>query len=234
MTARAGLCAALCVAMTACWSATSVAAPYGVVSIADDGSTSDGANLNDYWPFWASFDGSKVAFESRTDGEVYVRDQVTGRTVLASVGETGIRVNQAVRRFAMSSNARYLAFETTATDVVSGHTDGGFNNTYLRDLASGVTVFAQDSSQFFAVDDHGVVWPTWARSRRMAASRWVMRARGAGGPCHGHRHWCPYAGRHDICRRTRERPGGGWAQRSQRTDALSRLNPSLRIWFRTT
>ena len=100
---------------------------------------------------WLSANERYIAFDSPagdlvtsppdTNGtdDVFVRDLLTGTTMLVSVkadGSTSGNKRSAVR--GMSSDARYVVFESDASDLVSG--DFNLNrDVFVRDLQSGVT-----------------------------------------------------------------------------------------------
>jgi archaellum component FlaF (FlaF/FlaG flagellin family) len=95
-----------------------------------------------------SADGRYVAWESGasnlvsgdTNGvfDVFVRDMVTGHTIRASLGTNGQQGNGNSQRPALSADGRYVAFESVATNLVSGDTNAQ-NDVFVRDLASGTT-----------------------------------------------------------------------------------------------
>lgn len=96
-----------------------------------------------------SADGRYVAFISgasnlvagpvNTCANVFRRDLQTGATVLVSVGTDGVSPgNSDASDLAMSSDGRYIAFVSRATNLASGITSGV--NTYWRDINLGQTV----------------------------------------------------------------------------------------------
>jgi hypothetical protein len=109
-------------------------------------------------PHSLSSDGRFLAFVSEaTDlvgpdqkgaamaGNLFVRDLQTGTTSLASVsgngnsgsgGQYGVFPNAT-----MSGNGRYVAFESSAPNLVPGITTSG-DNVFVRDLQTGITVLA--------------------------------------------------------------------------------------------
>ena len=96
-----------------------------------------------------SSDGMHLAFFStspdlvpqfaRADKNLYVRNLVTATTVAVSISAQPQRdVSQAIDTFAISANGRYVAFTTTASNVVNGDTNG-VGDVFVRDLQTGVT-----------------------------------------------------------------------------------------------
>ncbi len=96
-----------------------------------------------------SADGRHIAFQSAatnlvvgdTNGmkDVFVRDLQTGQTVRASVGSAGVQANGLSRAPSISSDGRYVAFESAATNLVLGDTNAT-NDVFVRDLQSSTTV----------------------------------------------------------------------------------------------
>lgn len=105
-------------------------------------------------------DGRYVLFQSTADDltegfgttsatQVFVRDLLTGRTVLASAIHGGVAGGDGLSLLStdgdsqISANGRYVAFSSTATDLVAGFVDGnGLSrpDLYLRDLITGSTL----------------------------------------------------------------------------------------------
>ena len=99
-------------------------------------------------------DGRFVAFVSAarnlvpkdTNGipDVFVRDLMGGRTVLASVGAASRQwptaLTQTSEAPAITPDGRYVAFYSTATNLVPGVPPGG--DIYVRDLTANTTVWA--------------------------------------------------------------------------------------------
>jgi Tol biopolymer transport system component len=95
-----------------------------------------------------SADGRYVAFESLasdlvpgdTNGlsDVFVRDLVAGTTVRVSVDQSGGDPDGGSFRASINANGRYVAFDSLASDLVSG--DGnGFSDVFVRDVITGTT-----------------------------------------------------------------------------------------------
>jgi len=110
----------------------------------------NGGNGNSTKPS-ISADGRFIAFQSTasnltatsdTNGtsDIFVRDQQTGTTTLVSVNTAGTKSASGTSGNAsISADGRFVAFESTATDLVSL---GDTNNTvdiFVRDLQTGVT-----------------------------------------------------------------------------------------------
>jgi hypothetical protein len=72
---------------------------------------------------------------------VYVRDRVTGTTTLVSVGAGGVEANGFSNCPSISADGRYVAFSSTAGNLVAGDTNGT-SDVFVRDRVLGTTVRA--------------------------------------------------------------------------------------------
>jgi len=115
-----------------------------VVSLADDGSWSNGSSTNPT----PSADGRYVAFMSGAtnlthdsagpaQNHAYVRDRLTGRTTLQSRGPWGA-ANHSTYNCTISDDGSTVAFTTWADGLVPGDTNG-LLDVYLRSLDLGKT-----------------------------------------------------------------------------------------------
>ena len=77
--------------------------------------------------------------------DVFVRDLLAGETTRASVDSTGAQANDASSGSAISADGRYVAFESTATNLVADDTNGT-SDVFVRDRAAGTTTRASLSS----------------------------------------------------------------------------------------
>jgi Tol biopolymer transport system component len=114
-------------------------------SVDEAGGDPNGANLDPS----ISADGRYVVFESEAsdivsgDGngfeDCYVRDVEAGITTRASIDIGGGDPDGECFAPSISADGRYVAFDTDATDLVTG--DGNFNrDVFIRDLTAGTTV----------------------------------------------------------------------------------------------
>jgi hypothetical protein len=126
------------------------------VSVASDGTqaNSDCASPH-YWGdlvrLFISADGHYVAFSSYatnlvigvTNGyeNIYMHDQVTGETTLESVSSDGTQANSDSLLRYISADGRYLVFESDASNLVEGVTNGIF----VHDRLTGKTTLAYSS-----------------------------------------------------------------------------------------
>jgi Tol biopolymer transport system component len=121
-------------------SATAVSVPYRVAAT--------GAG-NSYAPLFSA-DGRHVAFVSHANNlvtnddlgphlDLFVRDLAASNTVLVSVNKDGFGgANANISLFALSSNGQVVAFETIASNLTAGDTNG-LADIFVRDLAAGAT-----------------------------------------------------------------------------------------------
>lgn len=114
------------------------------VSVSTGGTQANGASYNPS----ISADGRYVAFESDAtnlvDGDtmgytdIFVHDLQTGQTSRVSVSTAGVQGNNASNHPSISSNGRYVAFETVANNLVDGDTNG-FQDILIHDRQTGQT-----------------------------------------------------------------------------------------------
>ncbi len=112
------------------------------VSVADDGSEANGSS------FGASIsnDGRLVCFSSvasnlvanDTNGmtDIFVRDLIASTTVRVSVGALGVQGNGWSIDAQISSDGRYVAFDSLASNLIAGD-DNGSSDVFRRDLLTG-------------------------------------------------------------------------------------------------
>jgi Tol biopolymer transport system component len=95
-----------------------------------------------------SADGRYVSFESFADNlvsgdtnnatDVFLRDRLTGETTRVSVDSNGMQANDYSRNSSISADGLYVAFESPASNLVVGDTNGGWD-IFLRDRMAGET-----------------------------------------------------------------------------------------------
>jgi Tol biopolymer transport system component len=102
-----------------------------------------------------SADGRYVAFESRasnlvtistSDRQIFVRDLQANKTTLVSVDSSGNQGNDRSFHPSISSDGRYVAFDSFANNLVTGDVNG-HRDVFIRDLqANTTTLVSVDSS----------------------------------------------------------------------------------------
>jgi Tol biopolymer transport system component len=135
----------------------------GMTTLASVNATGGSGNhpsgaLSDSGQLVISADGRYVAFESfatnlvpnaDTNGrsDVFVRDLVAGTTTLVSINSaaTGTGDNASKGPLAITPDGRYVAFESTATNLVETTGGGAFVDVFVRDLWAGTTSRASEN-----------------------------------------------------------------------------------------
>jgi len=113
------------------------------VSVASDGTQGNGGSYNPS----ISVDGRYVAFESYAYNlvsstnyslSIYVHDRQLGQTSRVSVASNGTQANDASRDPSISANGRYVAFQSSASNLVSGDTNY-IADVFVHDRQTGQT-----------------------------------------------------------------------------------------------
>jgi hypothetical protein len=119
-----------------------------------------------------SGNGRYVAFASNADdlvagidtngaSDVFVRDVLTGTTVLASINSGGSASGNGFSPYyalSISADGRYVAFDTYASDLVAGDTNGTVD-VFVRDLVASTTTLATINSTATASGDNYSYFP---------------------------------------------------------------------------
>jgi len=142
-------------------------------------SSGEQANLNSFAPS-VSTDGRYVAFVSfatnlvtgDTNGypDVFVRDRQSGTTERVSVSSSGDQGNGKClgdSATAISPDGRYVAFASSATNLITGDTNG-YSDVFVRDRQSGTTERASVSSSG-AQGDSASLWPSISADGRFVS-----------------------------------------------------------------
>ena len=130
-----------------------------------------------------SADGRYIAFRSHatnlvagvTNGtdDVFVHDRVEGVTTRVSVGPGGAQADGPSGSPSISGNGRYVAFDSEATNLVPGDTNG-VSDVFVHDRHTGVTTrvnLASDGTQADGgpFSNRGSVWPSISADGRYVA-----------------------------------------------------------------
>jgi Tol biopolymer transport system component len=145
----------------------------GVTTRMSVGSSGVQGNFSSVTPA-ISADGRYVVFSSSssnlvandTNGaqDVFVHDRQTGTTKLVSVNLSGIAGAGASTSYAnaVSADGRFIAFSSSANDLVPGDTSS-FSDVFVRDMTAGVTTrmnYQPNGSQSFGVsNDNAAISP---------------------------------------------------------------------------
>jgi Tol biopolymer transport system component len=118
--------------------------------------SSAGVEGNDYSDSPSiSADGRYVAFESLatnlvsgdTNGayDIFVRDRTAGTTTLVSKNSAGVEGDSGSYSASISADGRYVTFQSSATNLVSGDTNG-MGDIFVRDRQTGTTYLVSRDS----------------------------------------------------------------------------------------
>jgi Tol biopolymer transport system component len=105
---------------------------------------------------FASSASDLVADDTNGQQDIFVRDMVTGRTTLASVGPGGVQGNGDSREASISADGRFVAFDSFASNLVPGDSNDS-PDVFRRDLLTGRTALA--SGGLNGPGDQGAVFP---------------------------------------------------------------------------
>lgn len=114
------------------------------VSVASAGTEANGDSDDPFlsadgrFVVFASFASNLVAGDTNNQRDVFVHDRQTGQTTRVSVSTSGVEANHASFGPTISSDGRYVAFDSAASTLVAGDT-GGFSDVFVHDRATGVT-----------------------------------------------------------------------------------------------
>ena len=110
-----------------------------------------------------SADGRFVAFESYATNlapgdtnagrDIFVRDRLLGTTERVSVDSAGAQGNSSSIAVAVSADGRFVAFQSNATNLAAGDTNG-FSDVFVRDRLLGTTERASVDSEGPQGNDH--------------------------------------------------------------------------------
>jgi Tol biopolymer transport system component len=132
--------------------------------------TSDGIQGNDWsWKPSISYDGRFVAFGSRSSNlvendvnasvDIFVHDLITGQTELISIGSLGQQGNADSQYPSISADGRYVAFASSASNLVAGDTNAKID-IYVHDRQAMHTIqitTAFDQTQSNDVSLHSAI-----------------------------------------------------------------------------
>ena len=114
------------------------------VSVASNGDQADGESRDPsisadgrYVAFW-SFATNLVADDTNDHADVFVYDRQTSTIVRASVDSSGNQASGHSYFPSLSADGRFVAFESQASDLVTGDQNGVFD-IFVRDLQGGTT-----------------------------------------------------------------------------------------------
>ncbi|QQR79890.1 MAG: PD40 domain-containing protein [Deltaproteobacteria bacterium] len=92
------------------------------------------ARFISYW----SFASGLVSGDTNNIGDIFVRDRIAGRIERINVGPMGIEANGDSDMPLISSDGRFVVFDSAASNLVSGDTNG-VRDVFVRDRTLGIT-----------------------------------------------------------------------------------------------
>ncbi len=105
-----------------------------------------GISTNGQFALFESDANNLVAQDDNDAGDILVRDLVNNVTVLVSANTNGAFANGISRSAEMTPDGRYVAFVSSANDLVPEDTNG-IADVFVRDLQAGTTVLASVGAQ---------------------------------------------------------------------------------------
>ena len=129
------------------------------VSVASNGTEGDSPSYNPS----ISSDGRYVAFESWArnlvagdtswEDDIFIHDTQTGTTTRVSVASNGTEADSSSYNPSISSDGRYVAFESDATNLVAGDTNG-YDDIFVHDTQTGTTTRVSVASDGTEANDY--------------------------------------------------------------------------------
>ncbi len=121
-------------------------------------------NYHSYYPSISS-DGRYVTFQSFASNlvandtnrmsDIFVHDRQTAQTTRVSVSSEGVQGNHHSYNPSISSDGRYLAFDSYASNLVPNDTNGGIGDVFVHDRETGQTTIV-------SVDSAGMQGNLWS------------------------------------------------------------------------
>jgi len=115
-----------------------------------------GTSAHGRYVVFSSYASDLVANDTNGQRDVFVRDMVTGRTTLVSVGPGGVQGNGESRQASISADGRFVAFDSFASNLVPGDSNDS-PDVFRRDLRTGRTALV--SVGLDGPADLGAVFP---------------------------------------------------------------------------
>ncbi len=147
------------------------------VSVDSSGAEANGSSGDYYGALSMSADGRFVAFMSWADNlvpgdtnhaeDVFVHDCRSGETERVSIDSGGVEGNGDSSYPSISRDGRYVAFDSSATNLVSGDTNGEYD-IFVRDRQSGTTERVSVATSGAEAND-GCVYPSISADGRHVA-----------------------------------------------------------------
>jgi len=114
------------------------------ISVASDGTQGNNSSLypsisadGHYVAFWSGA-SNLVSGDTNDTGDIFVKDLQTGTTQRISVASDGTQGNNSSLYPSISADGRYVAFDSSASNLVSGDTNNS-TDIFVKDLQTGTT-----------------------------------------------------------------------------------------------
>jgi len=107
----------------------------------NDSSEGPVLSANNRFVAFASYAGNLTSGDTNHASDVFVRILTNNTTTLVSINTNGLAGNASSFAPRISSNGLFVAFESSATDLVPGDTNN-FTKVFVRNLQTGVTMLA--------------------------------------------------------------------------------------------
>jgi archaellum component FlaF (FlaF/FlaG flagellin family) len=112
---------------------------------ANDFSSIPSISANGRFVTFYSFATNLVPGDTNNERDIFVRDLLTNTTTLVSVSSNGDLANNTSYRASISADGRFVAFNSAATNLVPGDTNGR-RDIFVRDLSTNTTTRVSVSS----------------------------------------------------------------------------------------
>jgi Tol biopolymer transport system component len=137
---------ALCVTATAQVTQRVSVSSSGVQGNVYSGANGASISADGRYVVFASQATDLVAGDTNQVGDIFLRDRFAGTTVLVSIGADGSPADGDSRNPVITPDGRFVAFESDATNLVSGPLVNFFTAVFVRDLQGGTTRLASFTS----------------------------------------------------------------------------------------
>ncbi len=144
------------------------------VSVADDGTQSNSLSRNPSisadgrFVAFCSFASNLVTGDTNNAGDVFVFDRQTGKIELASVSSDGSPGNSECGGPSISADGRFVAFLSTADNLVSDDTNG-YQDIFVHNRVTGETLRASISSEGVQANNYSSYIPSISADGRYVA-----------------------------------------------------------------
>ncbi|MBE9534530.1 MAG: PD40 domain-containing protein, partial [Proteobacteria bacterium] len=128
------------------WSQVTERASVDSAGVEGNDASTDPSNSSDgRYVAFESFATNLVANDTNTDKDIFVHDRQTGTTTRVSVDSAGVQGNGDSNSPSISADGRYVAFESSANDLVAGDTNP-LSDMFVHDLLGGATTLVSVDS----------------------------------------------------------------------------------------